>query len=84
MKKVSKFINLEKFLLTQNKNYLELLFSEIEKIIGATLCPSAYKYNPYWHPSKTHTLPNLIIDCGYKIISVDLNNQLITLKKYRK
>lgn len=81
MKKVSKFISLEKFLNSQNKQYLDLSFSEIEKIIGGKLCPSAYKYNAYWHTSKTHILPNLILDCGYKIIEISLINKIIKLQK---
>lgn len=81
MKRVSKFINLEKFLSSQDKQYLDLSFSEIENIIGENLCPSAYKYKPYWHTSKTHTLPNLILDCGYKIIETNLIDKIIKLQR---
>lgn len=81
MKRVSKFINLEKFLLSQDKQYLDLSFSEIENIIGESLYPSAYKYKQYWRTSKTHTLPNLILDCGYKIIEVNLTDKIIKLQR---
>lgn len=79
MSRISKFVNLEKFLEAQTKNQLSLTFEEIERITGEKLCSSAYKYAAYWQPSKTHVLPNLIIDCGYKIEMVDLNEKIIKL-----
>ncbi|MCI2779157.1 hypothetical protein G6Z18_14680 [Clostridium perfringens] len=81
MGKVSKFINFEKFLITNKKDSLKLSFMEIEKIIGVSLCSSAYKYPAYWHPSETHPLGNIIRDCGYKILNLDLKNKVIILKK---
>ena len=81
MGQISKFISLEHFLKKQDKQYLLLSFEEMERIIGEKLCPSAYKYTAYWHPSKTHVLPNLIIECGYKIVEINLPSQLIKLQK---
>ena len=81
MEGVSKFIGLERFLNTQANDSLSLTFEEIERITGEKLYPSAYKYDAYWRPSKTHVLPNLIIDCGYKIEKVDLKNKIIELKR---
>ncbi len=79
MPRISKFVNLEKFLEAQAKERLSLTFEEIERITGEKLYPSAYKYAAYWQPSKTHVLPNLIIDCGYKFEMVDLNEKIIKL-----
>jgi hypothetical protein len=78
---VSKFIGLERFLKAQKAYSLSLSFDEIERIIGEKLYPSAYKYKAYWHPSKTHVLPNLMLECGYKIESVDLINKTIRLRR---
>lgn len=77
---VSKFRPLEIFLESQHKPKIQLTFEEIERIIGMPLCESAYKYTAYWHPSKTHVLPNMIIDAGYIIESVDLQQKLIILR----
>lgn len=81
MSRISKFVNLEKFLETQTKDRLSLTFEEIERITNEKLCPSAYKYAAYWQPSKTHVLPNLIINCGYEFDMVDLNEKIIKLKR---
>lgn len=81
MQGVSKFIALERFLDTQTKDSLSLSFEEIERITGEKLYPSAYKYSAYWHPSKTHVLPSLIVDCGFNIEKIDLKNKIIELKR---
>lgn len=83
MQGVSKFITLERFLDTQKNDRLSLPFEEIERITGEKLYPSAYKYKAYWQPSKTHVLPNLIVDCGFDIEKVDLKNKIIELKRSR-
>ncbi len=66
MNGISKFVNLERFFDAQTNDCLSLTFDEIERITGEKLYPSAYKYPAYWQPSKTHVLPNLIVDCGAK------------------
>ena len=78
MDKFERFIN---YLESNTNKRLELTFDEIEKINGEKLCKSAYKYDAYWHPSKTHVLPNYIIGAGYKIDSVELLKQKIVLIK---
>jgi hypothetical protein len=78
---VSKFVGLERYLDSQNEETLSLSFEEIERITGEKLYPSAYKYSAYWHPSDTHVLPNLILECGYEISRVDLKNQTIHLTR---
>jgi len=81
MQGISKFVNLGRFLDAQTNDSLSLTFDEIERITGEKLYPSAYKYTAYWQPSKTHVLPNLIVDYGYKIEKVDLKNKIIKLKR---
>lgn len=76
-----KFEALKDFLISQQKETVRLTFAEIESMIGMPLYKSAYQYSAYWHPSKTHTLPNMIIDAGYTIDNIDLHNQKIALKK---
>ena len=80
-RRTGKFNALKKFLTAQKNGTVQLTFSEIENIIAGPLCKSAYQYSAYWHPSETHTLPNMIIDAGYTIDNIDLQNQKIALKK---
>ena len=77
----NKFDPLKKYLKEMKKNEVTLSFSDVEKIIGTELCKSAYNYSAYWHPSPTHTLPNTILDAGYKIAAVDLLAKRIQLEK---
>jgi hypothetical protein len=78
---MSKFDPLGTYLSKQTASVLVLSFSEIEKIIGEKLCPSAYRYTAYWHPCKTHSLPNLIESYGYHVEKADIVNQKITLRR---
>lgn len=77
----NKFDALKKYLKEMKKNEVTLSFYNVEKIIGTELCKSAYNYSVYWHPSPTHTLPNTILDAGYKIAAVDLLAKRIQLEK---
>ena len=76
-----KFAGFEHFLERNEKNVLQLTFSEIEKMIGQPLCYSAYHYSAYWHPSKTHNFANIIVENGYIIEELDLEKQYVRLKK---
>ena len=82
---MDKFIGIESYLFKSTENKIALSFSKIEQIIGCNLCNSAYQYKQYWHPSKTHILPNIILSTGYEIEYVDMQVQQITLvKPYKK
>lgn len=76
-----KFEPLRFYLVNCKKESLSLSFEDIEKIIETELCKSARTYNAYWSPSKTHTMPNTIVDAGYKITSVDLSGERIYLER---
>ena len=80
-RRTGKFEALKDFLISQQNETMSLTFAEIECMLAERLCKSAYKYTAYWHPSETHTLPNMIIDAGYTIENVDLQNQTLTLKR---
>ncbi len=69
----SKFDGLEHYLAEKSENQFTLTFSEIESILGFSLCDSAYKYKEYWNPSG-HALPTMVLSYGYRI-KPDLENQ---------
>lgn len=77
----SKFIPLANYLRKTNSKYIELSFSEIESVLGFVLCPSARIYNAYWHISKTHMLPLVCEEAGYRIDSVDIFNEKVRFAK---
>lgn len=77
----TKFSKLKQYLENCSNSELSLKFSEIESIIGCSLCKSANKYPEYWNPSPTHTMPNTILEAGYKVVSVDLLSKTVFLKK---
>lgn len=77
----NKFSALRKYLDECDRTELTLSFSDIEEILGTSLCKSAYSYAAYWKPSDTHILPNIIIDAGYQIELVDLLQEIVQLKK---
>ena len=64
---MSKFYKFEEYLKTKAEDDFTLTFDEMEEIMGVDLPESAYFYPAYWVPSKTHSLPNLIKDCGFRI-----------------
>ena len=76
-----KFAPLEKYLKHNGSASITLRFSDIERIIGEELCPSARKYHAYWHLSKTHMLPQSVDDAGYQISSVDLSGETVVIRK---
>ena len=78
---MGKFNPLTKHLSNRSERTIVLSFSEIEQIISEKLCYSAYTYKAYWFPSKTHMLPNAIIEAGYKIDDIDLSKQRMILKR---
>lgn len=76
-----KFSKLKQYLENCGNIELALTFTQIEEIIGCGLCKSAYNYSAYWSPSPTHTMPNTILEAGYKIVSVELLSKKIRLQK---
>lgn len=75
-----KFLPLKQHLESLATDALALSFTKIEEILGMKLCDSAYKYPAYWHISPTHTMPNTILEAGYRITRIDLKEQQITLQ----
>lgn len=76
-----KFVQLKKHLLSRGEDELTLSFAAIESIMGAKLCESAYRYSAYWHISPTHTMPNTLLEAGYRITKVNVREQYIHLRK---
>ncbi len=78
---MGKFDPLAKYLSHNGSTTIKLRFSEIEKILGEELYPSARKYHSYWHLSKTHMLPQAVDEAGYYVDTVQLAEEIVILRK---
>lgn len=80
MKGNYKFQELMNYFKNQSSENITLTYEEIEKICGFKLCESAYKYEPYWAYSKTHTVTKAWIENGYKVNEVKLGKYINFVK----
>lgn len=78
---MGKFAPLAQYLQHNDADIITLRFTDIERIIGDELYPSARKYHAYWHLSKTHMLPQAVDEAGYEVDSVNLPEETVILKK---
>lgn len=62
---MGKYTPLTEWLLRQNFDRISLSFSEIERIIGGDLPPSAYKHNLWWLNDINHSQGKSWINAGY-------------------
>ena len=77
----SKFTPLADFLKHSRAESITMDFTQIEEILQFPLCPSARKYYTYWVPTKTHYLPKICMEAGYKISKVDLKNSKVWFQR---
>ena len=77
---MDKFANFISYLKQQNKDDFYIDLKEIEEIIKAPLCASAYKHPAYWSADGIHSFADSILECGYRV-STDLKNKRIRLYK---
>lgn len=73
---MGKFDNLEAYLSRKTEEVFTLSFITIEDILRFKLEKSAYKYPAYWSVSETHSLPKVVLSCGYKM-SPDLHDKQV-------
>ena len=38
-------------------------------------------FKKLWHPSETHMLPKAWIEAGYELIHLDMQSEMVTLRK---
>ena len=75
------FTPLAEYLERQDAAKLTMSFSEVEDILGRSLCASARKFKSYWYPAYNRPISNVIYNSGYDVGTVDLKSQTITLTK---
>ena len=81
--RLSKFENLSAFFAEMKKDNITLSFSEIEKILGFKLSPSAREVKQYWSNSDSHSIAQCWLRYGYKTYAVDLQKETVSFRKLR-
>jgi len=72
------------FLKNNEKDRLQLTFSEIEKILGSKLTPTSYKYAAWWSNSPTHPLMKEVLENGWISQGLNLKKKHIIFLKGNK
>lgn len=79
--KDEKYMNLKQFLQDSGKIELCLSFSELEKVLGFPLDPSAFQYREFWANCTASTKAYSWMDAGYELISVNLKEKTLIFKQ---
>ena len=78
--KLSKFENLSAFFAEMKRDSITLSFSEIERILGFPLSPSAREVKQYWSNSDSHSIAQCWLRYGYKTYAVDLEKETVSFR----
>lgn len=80
---MSKYLPLRNYLRRQEEKAVNLSFSEIQKVIGAPLPASAYRYASWWANTPKYTPQSRAwMDAGYTVVSIQLGpNGFVIFRK---
>ena len=81
MTKKTKYQPLADFLMESNKEDITMTFTEIEKILGFKLSPSARKYRPNWANNSQEVLSWGWMPVGYESYAIDMKNEIVHFRK---
>jgi hypothetical protein len=77
-----KYESLGRYLREQHQSEIALSFSEIERILGEKLPPSAYKHRPWWsNNSANSVITKEWLDAGYRTQQVDMTAKKLVFKR---
>ena len=84
-RKMSKYDSLGQYLERNGNNYVNLTFSEIEKVLGFQLPAYLYKYPAGWYGtaegSPTHKQKAVWCSYGYQVETVNLKEETVVFYK---
>ncbi|MEV6348420.1 hypothetical protein [Actinoplanes sp. NPDC051851] len=69
-----------RYLESRNEPVIQLVFSEIETILGAELRPVARRSNGYWQ-SRTNAMGRALTGCGYQTRGVNVAEETLNLTR---
>lgn len=79
---MSKYEPLGEYLKKQGKERVPMTFSEIEKITGETLPPSAIKHRPWWSNNpRNSVITKVWLDAGYESEQVDMAARKLVFRR---
>ena len=82
---MSKYTPIKTFLAGQMANEVPMTFGEIEKLIGQSLPPAAFKQRPWWSNSPTNNvMTKAWLEAGYKTERVDMTARRLTFVRAAK
>lgn len=76
-----KFRALEDYFAKTTTTPITLKFNEIEKILGFSLCKSAYEYPAYWYQNKKGNIANAWSNQNYEILKLDIDKNSVSFRK---
>ena len=79
---MTKYAALEDHLRNAGQEVIHMTFSDIEKVIGADLPPSAFKHRPWWSNNPSNSvITNSWLKAGYKTENVDMAGKKLVFVK---
>jgi hypothetical protein len=82
---MSKYSQLGEYLKRQSSERIPMTFSEIERITGVKLPPSAHKHRPWWSNNPRNSVMTRIwLDAGYESEQVDMERRKLVFRRVRK
>ena len=80
---MSKYTPLTTHLRASGRASVPLSFDKIERIVGAKLPPSAFKYRAWWSNNPTNSvITHAWLDAGYKTANVDMASRKLVFRKF--
>ena len=82
---MSKYSPLGEYLKGQSSERVPMTFSEIERITGAKLPPSAHRHRPWWSNNPHNSVMTRVwLDAGYESEQVDMEKRKLVFRRVRK
>ena len=79
---MSKYQSLATHLHQSGQDSIAMTFAKIERIVGAKLPPSAFKYRAWWSNNPMNSvITRAWLDAGYKTEKVDMSKRKLIFKK---
>ena len=82
---MTKYSALGDYLKRQHREMVPLTFSEIEKITGAKLPPSARKHRPWWSNNPHNSVMTKVwLEAGFESEQVDMQSRKLVFRRRHK
>lgn len=79
---MNKYAKLGRYLNSNSYVEVPMTFSEIERIIGNKLPPSAYRHRPWWSNNASNSVMTKVwLDAGYRTEQVDMSAKKLVFKR---